>query len=75
LGAENFLDLALKYIKKNGMIHFYNWGTEDDLFGNVLKILKENARKMKKRYRTINKKKVLKYAPKKWKICLDVLVK
>jgi tRNA (guanine37-N1)-methyltransferase len=75
LGAEDFLDVAVKCLrKKGGVIHFYNWGDEDNLFGNATRMVKENMRKMKKRYKILNMRKVLPYSPKKWKVCIDFKV-
>jgi tRNA (guanine37-N1)-methyltransferase len=75
LGAENFLDVAVKCLKKNGIIHFYNWGDEDRLFSNASKVLRKKMKGLNKKYRVIGKRRVLPYAPHKWKVCLDVLVK
>ena len=74
LGAESFLDVAVKCLKKNGVIHFYNWGDEDNLFGNAEKLIRENMKKMKKKYRILSERKVLPYSPKKWKVCIDFKV-
>ncbi|MGC8871203.1 MAG: class I SAM-dependent methyltransferase, partial [Brevinematia bacterium] len=68
LGAENFLDIAIKCLKQKGFIHFYSWGEEKDPYGNGLKALEAVAKK----YRIVSKKLVLPYAPRKWKVCLDV---
>ncbi|MBI5872282.1 class I SAM-dependent methyltransferase family protein [archaeon] len=75
LGAENFLGIAVKCLKpKGGIIHFYNWGEEPDIFATGLKIIDETFKKLKKKYEVINKYKVLPYAPKKWKVCFDLKV-
>lgn len=75
LGAENFLDLAVKCLKKKGIIHFYNWGSEPNLFENAEKIIKEEMEKLNVKYKIINKRKVLPYAPRKWKVCIEIMVK
>lgn len=75
LGAENFLGVAVKCLKsKGGIIHFYNWGKEDDLYSNALKVIEEDVKKLKKEFKVLNKRKVLVYAPGKWKICIDFKV-
>jgi len=74
LGAEDFLDVAFKCIKRNGTIHFYSWGEEDKLFENAGKVVRLKARHAKKKIRIVRKKKVLPYSPGKWKVCLDVKV-
>ncbi|RLI98266.1 MAG: class I SAM-dependent methyltransferase family protein [Candidatus Aenigmatarchaeota archaeon] len=74
LGSETFLDLALKCVKRNGIIHFYSWGKEDNLFENGIKAIEKNVKKFKKRYEILEKRKVLPYAPKRWKVCIDFKV-
>ncbi len=74
MGAEDFLDVAFKNIKKNGIIHFYSWGEESNMFENATKVLRQKAKAAKKKIRVVCKKKVSPYAPRKWKVCLDVKV-
>lgn len=74
LGSENFLDLAFKCIKKAGIIHFYNWGSEENLYENGIKAIEEEARKLKKKVKILEMRKVLPYAPKRWKVCIDFKV-
>jgi tRNA (guanine37-N1)-methyltransferase len=75
LGAENFLEMAVNCLKREGgIIHFYNWGREEDLYSNALKLIEENIKKLNRKIEILNKRKVLAYAPGKWKICIDFLV-
>ncbi len=67
-----FLDVALKCIKpKGGIIHFYYAGS----FEEAKKKIKEAANKLKRKVKIMKKVKVLPYAPRIWKVCLDVEVK
>lgn len=75
MGAESFLNIAINCLKREGVIHFYNWGKEDDLFSNALKLIKENVKKLSKKFEILNKKKVLQYSPRKWKVCIDFKVR
>ncbi|MEM5815080.1 MAG: class I SAM-dependent methyltransferase family protein [Candidatus Aenigmatarchaeota archaeon] len=75
LGAENFLDVAVKYIKDGGIIHFYNWGSEPKIFENGEKIIREVLKDLEIKYKIIEKRKVLPYGPRKWKVCFDLLIK
>lgn len=76
LGAETFLDVAVKCLKKSGgMIHFYNWGEEKDLFGKALSLIDKKFKSFKRNYEIIDRRKVLPYAPKKWKVCIDIKVR
>jgi len=74
-GAEDFLDIAVNCLKRKGYIYFYNWGGEPNVFENAEKIVEEKMRKMGVEYKIINKRKVLPYAPRKCKVCLDIYVK
>ena len=75
LGAESFLDLAVKCLKKKGgIIHFYNWGEEPDIFKQAKELVKKIMKKMKKKYKILKSRKVLPYAPRRWKVCLDIKV-
>jgi len=75
LGAENFLDIAISCLKEEGVIHFYNWGREDDLYSNALKLIESATKKLKVGFEVLNKRKVLPYAPGKYKVCIDFGVK
>jgi len=74
LGAKSFLKIAFEGLKKKGVIHFYAISEEDNLFSNVLSNIKSVSRKLKKRIKILNKKKVLPYSPGKWKVCIDFSV-
>jgi tRNA (guanine37-N1)-methyltransferase len=73
-GAKSFLDLAFNCIKENGIIHFYSVGDEKDLFGKALKEIEDVARKLNKKIRILNMKKILPYSPRRWKVCIDFSV-
>lgn len=70
-GAHEFLDVALACIKKKGIIHFYHWDREDDLYSKALKIVEDECKKAGKKFRIKSKKKILPYGPRTWKICID----
>jgi len=63
-----FLDLAVKYVKKNGIIHFYYYGDKNNLYGCGEEVIK----KLKRKNKIINKKIVLPYGPNKWKVVFDI---
>ncbi len=72
--AYQFLDVAIPLLKQKGILHFYYWSSENNLFDEAIKLIKEKAKKFKRKVRILNKKKVLAYGPRKWKIVLDVLI-
>ncbi len=73
-GSENFLDVAFKCIKKGGKIHFYTLGSEENLYSEGIKIIEREAKKLKKKIKILEKRKVLPYAPRKYKVCIDFMV-
>jgi len=75
LGSESFLDIAVNCLKKEGgIIHFYNWGESNNPFEKAESIIHETLTKLGRKYEIINKKKVLPYSPRKWKIILDLKI-
>jgi len=75
LGSDGFLDIAVKCLKKKGgIIHFYNWGDEEDPYFNALNLLQENFKIFKRKFKVLNERKVLPYSPHKWKVCIDLKV-
>src|SRR3989338_9191818 len=72
-GAEEYLDLALKYAKKNGIVHFYDFLHEDEFSKAYGKI--ENAcKKAMKKYKILNTVKCGQYAPGFYRVCADFKV-
>jgi len=74
LGAGEFLEAAFDCLKEGGIIHFYAVGSGEDIFSEAVNEIKRKVRGVGKRIKILNKKKVLQYAPGKWKICIDFQV-
>jgi len=75
IGGEEFLDIAIKCLKKRGgMIHFYCVGEESNLFKDAKQIFKVGMKRLKKKYKIVELKKVLAYSPRKWKVCIDAKI-
>lgn len=74
--AHLFLDLAIKNLKRNGIIHFYFIGSEplEKAFKEAFELVKKAAEKNNRQAELLEAKKVLPYAPRKWKIVLDVKI-
>jgi len=68
-----FLDVAIPCLKDGGMLHFYYWGKEGGLFSEAERILKEAGRTFGREVKIVRERKVLPYAPRKWKIVLDAI--
>ncbi len=73
--SNEFLDLAVRCLKEEGIINYYTWSNEEDLYTEAEENILESAEAYGKEVEFLDKRKVLPFAPRKWKICLDCLVK
>lgn len=69
-----FLDAAMRILKKGGIIHFYAIAHEDDLFDGLLKKIEEIAHGMNLWITPVNKRVVRPYAPYQYNICIEFQV-
>jgi len=69
-GGEDFLNLSLKYIKKNGVIHFYDFLHEDEFYKAEEKI-KNACKKSKKKFKILKIVKCGQYSPRFYRVCVD----
>ena len=72
-GGEYFLGLALKFIKKNGIIHFYDFEHEDELYKAGEKV-KKSCEKPKRKFKILKTAKCGQYSPRFYRVCVDFLV-
>ena len=71
-GAQYYLDEAFNCLREDGgIIHFYHWAHEENLYDEAITIIEEHARKHNYKIEILNKRKVLPYAPRIYKICID----
>ncbi|RLJ02982.1 MAG: class I SAM-dependent methyltransferase family protein [Candidatus Aenigmatarchaeota archaeon] len=70
-GAHEYIGDAIRCLKRRGVIHFYHWAPESDLFSEAEDILRRAAEKYGRRMRIMDERKVLPYAPGVYKICVD----
>ncbi|MBL7051937.1 MAG: hypothetical protein ISS01_02510 [Nanoarchaeota archaeon] len=68
--AEDFLDNAKKLLKKNGIIHFYDFLSEKDIPNKSI----EKIQKHIKNFKILHVAKCGQYGPGKLRICLDIRV-
>lgn len=73
-GAHEFLDTAFEVVKKGGVVHFYYYDRDEDLYGKALEYVKNAAKKAKRKVKILDKRKVLPYGPRIWKICVEFKV-
>ncbi len=69
--ANKYLALAFEKIKKNGIIHYYSWGKKED-YSRIKAIIKKEAGSNKKKIKILKIVKVLPYAPKVYKLRIDI---
>ena len=75
-GAYLFLDEAFNCLKpEGGIIHFYYWAHESDLYSEAIRIVKKYAEKYNRKIKVLDKRIVSPYAPRVYKIAIDFLVK
>ncbi len=71
-GAYRFLDEAFQCLKeRGGVIHFYFWAREEDLFSDAIEHVWGYAWKYRRLIKVLDKRKVLPYAPGVYKVCID----
>ena len=72
-GGENFLELALKHVKKDSFIHFYDFLHEDEFSKAEEKVLNV-CNKSKRKCKIINVVKCGQYSPRFYRVCIDFSV-
>lgn len=72
-GGEDFLNLALKYIKNKGIVHFYDFLHEDEFYKAKEKI-KNACNKVKKKCKILRTVRCGQYSPRFYRVCVDFVV-
>lgn len=72
-GGEKFLGLALKHIKHKGIVHFYDFEHEDEIYKAEEKV-RYACEKSKKKFKIIKTLKCGQYSPRFYRICIDFVV-
>ena len=75
LGAESFLEVAVKCLGGQGIVHLYSWGNGPNLFSNGIGLIEKNLKPLKGEYEIIDKRVVLPYSPRKYKVCIELRFK
>ena len=73
-GAHHYLAQAFNCLKRRGFIHFYHWAPEDDLFTEAYMLLERAATLWGRNIRILDMRRVLPYAPRIYKTCIDAVV-
>ena len=69
-GGENFLHLTLKHIKSKGLIHFYDFEHEDEIY-KVKEKVRDACEKSKKKFKILRTIKCGQYSPRFYRVCVD----
>ncbi|MCD6590956.1 MAG: class I SAM-dependent methyltransferase family protein [Candidatus Aenigmarchaeota archaeon] len=74
-GAYQYLTLAAQCLKKKGgFVHYYFWSS-DEAIDDIKEIVKADIESVGRKVKKMDVRKVLPYAPKTWKFCMDVDVR
>jgi len=71
LGAHEYLDQAMIAARSGGVIHFYHLGTEEDPFGEGIRIIKERCEALSLECIISSMRIVREYAPRIYKVRID----
>lgn len=72
--AHEFLDVAFRFAKTGGIIHYYDIRNENDIFDNIIKLIKVKASENGCLAEIAEKRIVRSYAPHEFNIVLDIRV-
>ena len=73
-GAHMFLDVAVSMVRPGGVLHFYHWAPEDDLYGEAQRLVVEAAAEVGRRAEFVGGVKVSLYSPRVYKVRVDMVV-
>jgi tRNA (guanine37-N1)-methyltransferase len=73
-GAHLFLDVTIPTVKNDGILHFYHWAPDDDLYSEALKLVQMAASEYSREVTFIDGVQVSKYSPGVSKIRIDVKI-
>ncbi|MBD3361335.1 tRNA (guanine-N1)-methyltransferase [Candidatus Woesearchaeota archaeon] len=68
--ADEFIPVALRVAKKNTIIHFYDFGREEE-FRGIRKKIKKSCKQLKKKCRILRTVKCGNYSPGVYRVCID----
>lgn len=69
--GENFLDLSFEYTKQGGVIHYYDFEREENLWDSVIEKIEKAAEDQNKDIEVLEKEICGHYAPYVHRICID----
>lgn len=73
-GAHKYLDVAIPTVKKGGILHFYHWAPESDLWSEAEKYVINSSDKLGREVEILDRAKVSQYSPGLFKVRLDARI-
>lgn len=73
-GAHMFLDVAVSMVKPGGVLHFYHWAPEDDLYSEAQRLVVKAATEAGRRAEFVGGVKVSLYSPRVYKVRIDMVI-
>ena len=73
-GAYLFLDVAVPLTKEGGVLHFYHWAKEPDIFSQAENLIEAAAKILGRRTEILEKRRISQYSPRVWKIRVDARI-
>jgi tRNA (guanine37-N1)-methyltransferase len=73
-GAYKYLDVAIPTLKRGGVIHFYHWAPEEDLWSEGERLIDNASRMLRREATIIDRQTVSQYSPRVYKIRLDARI-
>lgn len=73
-GAFQFLYLAVPLLGKEGVLHFYHWSNEENLYDEAENKIRSAANEFSRSIEVLNRVRVSKYSPRMSKIRMDIKI-
>ncbi|MFB0543917.1 MAG: class I SAM-dependent methyltransferase family protein [Candidatus Bathyarchaeia archaeon] len=73
-GATDYLDVAIPCLRSGGILHFYHWAHERDLFSKAEELIRATAEELNRGVEVLNRVRVLPYGPRMWKVRVDARI-
>jgi len=73
-GAHQFLDVAIPTVREGGVLHFYHWAPEEELFKEAERLVIEEAKGLGREAEVIDGMKISQYSPRVWKVRVDARI-
>ncbi len=69
--AADYLDTAIPCLRKEGILHFYHWAHEGNLFSEAEDLIRTATRRLGRHIEFLDRVRVLPYGPRTWKVRVD----